>query len=136
MKFYASVIACALGLAVWATPAAADYYDDAVTAAKAKDYATAIKLYSEALDKNALEGRRLYAVLTNRGQAYLKAGKRTDAIADFTRVFEMTNIPDTARFGALLNRGGAHSSFNDHKRALADYNLLIKTWRISTRRPS
>ncbi|MEK9679531.1 MAG: hypothetical protein VW169_14235 [Rhodospirillaceae bacterium] len=54
MRFYASVIACALGFAVWAGPAAADYYDDAVKAAKAKDYATAIKLYSDALDKNAL----------------------------------------------------------------------------------
>ena len=129
MMFRCSLLILTMATALSApTIARADFYDEAIKAAAVQDYRKAIRLYSEAIENNNLGVRTIYAVLTNRGQMYKLAGQKSAALADFTRVFELANAPKSARFGALLNRGGTHSAFNDHTKALADYDLLLKTW--------
>lgn len=96
---------------------AQEFVDRGKVAFQAKDYASAIQNYSEALKLKPADARLFY----NRGLAYYKLEDLDRALADFT---ETINIAPTLYF-AWMNRANIYSRKNRFAEAVADYDKAI-----------
>jgi NADH dehydrogenase len=99
------------------TPAQAAFNKGAEAQRKG-DHATAVRHYTEALEKAPTDTKALY----NRALAHLAKGAPSDAIRDLTALLAI----DPGNAAAYLERGLAHAQRKDHDAALADFTAAIK----------
>ncbi len=86
---------------------------------EARQYATAARSFTQALQKGAGGSE----ILLLRGKCYERMGMIPAAIADFSKSIRL-NPKDTA---AYLARGDARNFNQDHESAIADYNAVMGT---------
>lgn len=68
-----------------------------------------------------LDGR-LSCAFVKRAQLHLAAGKRKEAVSDFSKALSLNKMD----YDTLLNRARCYFEMNDLPRALADLNLVVK----------
>ncbi len=91
----------------------------AKAASSAKDYGTAIKEYTKAINSGTLGEQDLAEAHNQRGVAYRESGQHDPAIDDFTAAIGIK--PDHAR--AFFNRGLAYVKKGDKARAVSDLKI-------------
>ena len=104
--------------ALYYIPDAEEYFRRGVEAHQRGDFDSAIKDYTEAIERNP----DLVAPYNNRGNAYGAKGDHDRAIQDYNKAIELN--PDGA--AAYYNRGLAYGTKGDHDRAIQDYTKAIE----------
>jgi tetratricopeptide (TPR) repeat protein len=129
--------------------------DAAISAARARDFGEAIRLYTSALATQNLKPFNQSVAYDGRGSAYYQEGRLDQAIADYSAALQLQ--PDCSRchndrgvaydrkwqfdnaivdfsdairldpgeFDGYFNRGNAYYSKNDYDHAVADYTAAI-----------
>jgi len=105
---------------VWAAASATTHqtaFDDGVQAAQAGDFATALQLFSEAIQSDPSA-----PVYANRCLVNLQLGQNAAALKDCTQAIQL----QPAMVEAFLNRGLASYRLGDYPAAIADYSHMLK----------
>jgi len=129
--------------------------DAAISAARARDFGEAIRLYTSALATQNLKPFNQSVAYDGRGSAYYQEGRLDQAIADYTAALKLQ--PDCSRclndrglaydrkwqlddavadftdairldpgeFDGYFNRGNAYYGKTDYEHAVADYSAAI-----------
>ncbi|MDI9356569.1 MAG: tetratricopeptide repeat protein [Chitinophagaceae bacterium] len=97
---------------------AQEYFDEGVKKYKLKDYAGAVKDYTEAIRINPHYAN----AFTNRGYAKYKLKKYAEAMKDYTQAIRIN--PHDAK--AYNNRGAAKRELQKYQEAIEDYTQAIR----------
>jgi len=61
-----------------------------------------------------------------RGMGKMKVGDMAGAIADYTSVIALADVPEDVKAMALFNRGLAHHKAKNHQQAAADFDAVME----------
>jgi tetratricopeptide (TPR) repeat protein len=112
------VLLVALTAAVSSGRLLADDFSDAVAASMKRDFDTAIRLFSKAIEANPNNVQAFWG----RGAAYQSLGELDKAIADYDETIRL----DRTSVLAFINRGSTWHIKGNFEKALADFNEAIR----------
>lgn len=118
-----------VGLLLFCVPAQAGGVADAdagVARLNAGDAATAVELFTRAIQSKELNPSALALTYHHRGMAFFREGQAGRAILDYTTALWSDDLPKEFRPRTLNNRGLAFEAINDFESAMRDYNLAIR----------
>jgi Tfp pilus assembly protein PilF len=100
--------------------------DAGIARLNAGDPATAIALFTRAIQSKELSGEAQALTYYHRGMAFYREGRAGHAILDYSTALWAEDLPRAFRPRTLNNRGLAFEAINDFESAQTDYSLAIR----------
>ncbi len=100
--------------------------DAGIARLNAGDSATAVALFTRAIQSKELSPESLALTYYHRGMAFYREGQAGRAILDYATALWNEDLPRQFRPRTLNNRGLAFEAISDFDSALTDYSLAIK----------